>query len=68
MKMRTTQLLALCLFLFADRAASVLDTDGDQVLNSGGAYYLVPVSNSGSLGLAAIGNDSFPKSVVLDTC
>ncbi|KAI4299799.1 hypothetical protein L6164_033225 [Bauhinia variegata] len=67
MKMRTTELLALCLFLFAYRAASVLDTDGDQVLNSGGAYYLVPVSNSGSLGLAAIGNDSFPKSVVLDT-
>ncbi|KAI4299806.1 hypothetical protein L6164_033231 [Bauhinia variegata] len=67
MKMRTTQLLALCLFLFAYRAASVLDTDGDQVLNAGGAYYLVPVSNSGSLGLAAIGNDSFPKSVVLDT-
>ncbi|KAI4299791.1 hypothetical protein L6164_033217 [Bauhinia variegata] len=37
------------------------------MLNSGGAYYLVPVSNSGGLGLAAIGNDSFPKSVVLDT-
>ncbi|KAI4299805.1 hypothetical protein L6164_033230 [Bauhinia variegata] len=68
--MRST-FLALCLFLFAYKATSyaIVDTDGQLVSNQAGAYYLVPDSNdlSGSIGLATVGNDSFPQTVVLDT-
>ncbi|KAI4297215.1 hypothetical protein L6164_037110 [Bauhinia variegata] len=60
--------LALCLFLFAYKATSsvIVDTDNEPV--SGGAYYLVPVSNelSGGLGLATVGNEAEPKAVVFE--
>ncbi|KAI4297206.1 hypothetical protein L6164_037101 [Bauhinia variegata] len=62
--------LALCLFLFAYKATSsvIVDTNNEPVRNSGGAYYLVPVSNelSGGLALATVGNEAEPKAVVFD--
>ncbi|KAI4297212.1 hypothetical protein L6164_037107 [Bauhinia variegata] len=64
-----TALFGLCLFLFACSATSVIiDTDGEAVRNSGGAYYLVPVKEpTGGLGLATVGNDNFPRTLVFDT-
>ncbi|KAI4297219.1 hypothetical protein L6164_037114 [Bauhinia variegata] len=46
-----TNFLALCLFLFAYKATSsvIVDTNNNPVMNSGGAYYLVPVSNEMSV-------------------
>ncbi|KAI4297242.1 hypothetical protein L6164_037137 [Bauhinia variegata] len=64
-----TSFLALCLLLFAYRAAAsvIIDTDGAPVRNAGGAYYLVPVSKpNGGVGLGPVGNDNFPA-VVLET-
>ncbi|KAI4297234.1 hypothetical protein L6164_037129 [Bauhinia variegata] len=64
-----TSFLALCLLLFAYRAAAsvIIDTDGEPVSNHGGPYYLVPVSKpNGGVGLGPVGNDNFPA-VVLDT-
>ncbi|KAI4297220.1 hypothetical protein L6164_037115 [Bauhinia variegata] len=62
--------LALCLFLLTYKATSsvIVDTDNYPVRNNCGAYYIVPLSNelSGGLALTTVGNEAEPKAVVFD--